>query len=72
MNVDKNDWKAVPLPDRVQVSVAELERLREDAALLAALMQSGVERWEGYAYAQWLRRNDPDIKAIRLGEADRS
>jgi hypothetical protein len=35
--------KKVPLPDRVSVSVIELHRLREEAAMLAALRMAKVE-----------------------------
>jgi hypothetical protein len=66
-NNKQRDWKSVPLPDRVTVPVAELHRLRQDAALLQSLRQAGVEDWHGFTYAQWLNANDPDIQDIRLG-----
>ena len=64
---DQSEWESVALPDRVTVPVAELYQLRQDAALLRALRQSGVEDWSGFAYAQWLNSNDPDIQDISLG-----
>lgn len=66
--IDRSEWKSVPPPDHVQVPVAELMSLWQDRARLSALMQAGVEQWQGYAYAQWLHDNDPDIRDIRLGE----
>ena len=71
MTVDRSDWKQVPLPNRVQVDVSELARLRRDSAMLAALRQAKVEEWHGYAFAQWLEANDPSIKDIALGDAQR-
>lgn len=54
-------------PDLVTVSVAELYKLREEAALLAALRIANVEAWHGYRYAQWLFEHDPDIWNIKQG-----
>lgn len=54
-------------PDRVTVSVAELHKLREEAAFLAALRIAKVENWQGYKYAKWLFDNDPDIWNIKQG-----
>jgi hypothetical protein len=63
----ENKSKHVPLPDHVQVSVADLLKLREDSAKLAALEKAGVKDWQGYRYAIYLCDNDPEISDIRLG-----
>lgn len=57
----------VPLPDYVSISVAELYKLREEAALLAALRIAKVEDWHGYQHAKWLFDNDPDLWNIKQG-----
>ena len=37
--------------DMVSISKDELEKLREDSAMLAALEAAGVDNWEGYSEA---------------------
>lgn len=37
--------------DMVSISKKELESLREDSAMLAALEAAGVDNWEGYSIA---------------------
>lgn len=37
--------------DTVTISRAELEKLRADSAMLAALEAAGVDNWEGYSEA---------------------
>lgn len=67
--MSQENFKQVPLPDYVQVSVADLHRLQEDSARLAALEKAGVEQtWqEGCRFALWLFEHDPDIQDIKLG-----
>jgi len=67
MNED-NQIKEVPLPQRVAVRVDELLKLREEAAMLAALKMAKVEDWHGWRYATFLYENDPDISDIRQGD----
>ena len=59
--------KEAPLPDRVSVRVEELHKLREEAAMLAALKIAKVEEWYGWNYAEFVYENDPGIGDIRQG-----
>lgn len=59
--------KPVELPDRVTVRVDELSRLRQQAAMLAALYKVGVKSWIGYKAAVVLSEKDEQIIDIRLG-----
>lgn len=60
--------KEVPLPERVTVWVDELLKLREEAAMLAALKMANVEQWDGWRYAMHLYDNNDRISDIRLGD----
>jgi hypothetical protein len=62
-----DEVKYVPPPDRVTVRVDELLKLREEAAMLAALKQAKVEQWHGYSLAEWLYNSDSEIKDIKAG-----
>jgi len=63
-----SEYKAVDPPERVTVKVADLLRLRERSAMLAALERANVEGWQGYAHAKWMFEHDPDIQDIKLGD----
>jgi len=53
-----------PLRSHITVTASYLLELREDAAMLAALRQAGVDNWEGYEEAQELYEEDPDIQKM--------
>lgn len=46
--------------DTVTISRAELEKLRADSAMLAALEAAGVDNWEGYSEACRTVSDDED------------
>ena len=68
MEDSNQEIKEVPLPQRVAVRVDELLKLREQAAMLAALKMAKVEGWHGWSYAMFLYENDPDISDILMGD----
>jgi hypothetical protein len=41
----------------VTIDIDEYEKLKEDRDMLCALREAGVENWEGFSHACWMRKD---------------